>query len=273
MATPRKPKTTAKPHKRAGRQRDNDNGHGGWHASLYPPSKGYAYWRIRTKRSDGTWATIQVPRGKNPDDFFEQHEKDIGDGVANGSARASAARDMNALAARYQFALKAQRSDPDYIVGRDNLIAKWVLKAKPEGPRRATDGELPVAKWTTADSQRWISAARDRGLSAARVEDLGVAIAGLRFTAHSPDENGDRWLSPAFNPLEKVNYSRKGTEQGAHRDWIPEDVRPTTPHVLSLQAVVDGAPAWDWQPTQYRIGVWCGPRLGEQMAIRDIERR
>lgn len=73
------------------------------------------------------------------------------------------------------------------------------------------------------------------------------------------------------NPLEDVEYSRRATIEGAHRDFVPLEERPTTEHVESLIACAEQECPWPWMPTQMRVGAYCGPRLSEQLAIRDVD--
>lgn len=185
-----------------------------------PPGPGYGYWRVKYKDTEGSWRTVQVARGDDPDAFFAKVEARLDHQVVTGSRRDEAARDMRALADRYLEWLAGK--DVDYVSNRANLIDKWVLRAEaPKGSGRKVDADLPVVKWGAADSARWIGAARRAGLSAARVEDIGVALAGMRSTAQRMTA-GERWMDPSHNPLEGVDYSRRTTEQAARRDYVPE---------------------------------------------------
>lgn len=82
---------------------------------------------------------------------------------------------------------------------------------------------------------------------------------------------GVRWLDPAENPMEGISYSKRGTVEGAHRSWVPPSQRPSATMVDSLAEVIAAAPVWPWQPVQFELGVRCGPRLAEQLGLRDID--
>ena len=151
---------------------------------------------------------------------------------------------MSELAGRYYEWLRAGNKDATYIINRRCLLKVWVL---------ATDGDM-VERWGPEHSQRWIAAARTKGLSPGRVEDLGVALSGMRKTAWRKGPDGIRWRDPSENPMEDVDDSRRGTEEGAHRDDVPPSARPTTTQVESLIEAAEAQARWDWVPTQLRVG-------------------
>lgn len=247
-----------------GRLRGSDSGRG-WHATLYSPTASCRYWRARFKdQQTGEWVTRQAPSSEQPEveKWFREIEHALDAQVITPAPRSTARPTMRMLAARYMDWLISAGRDADYRHTVENILEVWVLR---------TDGDLAVASWTPTHTQRWIGAARNKGLSSARVENLGVALSGMRKAAWRRGEDGLRWLERSNDPLEDIEYSRRITEEGAHRDYIPPSARPTTPQVASLLEAVDEDCPWPWMPTQVRIGVFCGPRLGEQMALRAVD--
>jgi hypothetical protein len=245
---------------RVGKTRDAAGGQRGWKAKLYAPTAACPAHRIKFKAAEtGQWVTRQVPAGVDPDAHFDKLELQLSQRVVVGTRLEAQRRDMRALHARYMQWLGTK--EENYQTKVNNLVDVWVLRS---------DGDLLVEDWGPEDSQRWIEAARTARLSPGRVEDLGVALSGLRNTAHRKTKGG-AWLSREDDPLEGVSYSRSGTLEGADRNFVPVSMRPTTAEAESLiKAARDGC-RWPWMQTQVTTGVFCGPRLGEQLALRDID--
>lgn len=292
-----------------GKLRGAGQGRRPWRAKLILPTIEYPYWRAAFKDpyKEKKWATLQMPKeyrhhdpaveAANAEEWLAKIDAALDSNEVVSSPRAAAQeRTMEALLRRYLTWLEG--SDPHYVYNRKILITKWVLKAPaPAGSGRRVDGELPVELWGPSDSLRWITAAR-AGVGPKRVEDLGVALAGMRDAAQRL-EAGARWMAEGRNPLQDVKFSRSSTRVGAARDWVSVEKRPTTAHVESLEAAVDAwvsapeaetgpepsgspsgrrprqrgrrLPRWAWQPTQVRIGTRCGLRLGEQMGLRHVD--
>lgn len=240
---------------RLGRVRDGEHGRG-WQLKLYAPTARYRYHRLAYKE-DGKWVDVAV-RDQDPDDAFDELEARLTEGVKQSRAKQVDAPTMAVLVGRYLDWLCD--SDPNYIAKVRNLLDVWVLK---------THSDLLVSHWSPTHSKGWISAARNAGLSAARVEDLGVALAGLRSTAQRKDENGKRLLSKDDDPLEGVQFSRTSRMEGADRNYVPVSDRPTTAHLRDLidRATV-AEDVWEWMPLQLGVGGSAGPRLSEQFALR-----
>lgn len=256
-------KSPAKP-LRVGKLRDSDSGRG-WRAKLYGSTNTYAYHRLKFKDpKTKAWVDRPVPVGEDPEAHFDAVERALDARVSSPSASSGNRPTMAMLVARYLDWLRAGGLTRTYVGKVENLLNVWVLR---------THRDLEVQCWGPEHSRRWIAAARKAGLSPSRVEDLGVALSGARKTAwRKSEDDATRWLDPSDNPLEDVSYSRRGTEEGAHRDYVPPSARPTTAHVSSLVAAAakDDAP-WSWMPTQLKVGAFCGPRLGEQMAQRAVD--
>lgn len=245
-----------------GRLRDSDKGRG-WRAKLYSPTEKYPYWRASFKDPQtGQWVTPQVPSGQDSEDWFRTIEAALDHQVVIVSLRSPERPTMRMLFDRYLEWLRAGNRDDGYIDTVTNILDVWVLRKH---------GELHVDSWTPVHSQEWIAAARDAGLSPARVENLGTALSGMRKAAWRKGKDNVRWLDRSEDPLEDVDYSRRTTEEGAHRDYVRPTERPITAQVESLLAAAEEESPWPWMTTQIRVGAYCGPRLGEQMALRAVD--
>lgn len=245
---------------RIGKLRDSAHGRG-WRAKLYGPTDDYGHHRIKFKdTATGQWVDRAVPHGADPDEYFDRLEAQLTNAVTQFAPRSAAQPTMAELCQRYIAWLDDTTTDA-YVRKVKNLLDVWVLR---------NDAALVVQRWGPEDSNRWISAARAAGLSPARVEDLGVALAGLRKTAQRP-HRGTRWIDRSEDPLEGVSYSKRQTEEGAHCSWVPPTSRPLTDHVESLLAVARTSSRWAWTAIQIAIGAYCGLRLSEQLALRALD--
>ena len=232
-----------------------------WTVKLYAPTASYNHYRVAFKDPETQkWVHRTPESGEDSEVLFARIEQAF-DSLEQGGPLAILEPTMTDLSERYLEWLKSNRSDA-YITKVEGLIKGWVLK---------TDADLPVRLWGPEASNRWIGRMREAGLSPSRVEDLGVALSGLRKTAHRKKDDGTRWLAKDDDPLEGVSYSKRVTEEGAHCDWVPADMRPITAHVESLIAVAQAEALWDWMYTQLGIGSYCGPRLAEQAALRAFD--
>lgn len=223
-------------------------------------SEKYPYPRVAFKDpGTGRWEHRAIPAGEDPEEYLRKLDRALDRSVV---VEPSAAKTtMKQLKVRYLDWLRSQGKDDNYVDKVDNLLEVWVL---------ADDGDLPVAKWGPTHTSKWVGAARDK-LSASRVEDLGTALSGMKKTAYRRDEDGIRLLDPADDPTEGVSTTRSATTEGAHRDYVPPRFRPKTDHVESLIGIAVDDSKWGWEPTLLRIGTYCGPRLSEQMGLRDID--
>ena len=246
---------------RIGRLRDNERGRG-WRAKLYGPSDKVAYHRVAFKdQTTKKWVYPTVPEGVDPDVHFEKVEIRLNNDVAMPAAR-SKAPTMTDLKVRYLEVLRQNGRDETYVHKVENLLDVWVIR---------DHGNLEVRKWTSRQSRTWIAAARKAGRSGSRVEDLGTALSGMRSTARSKDENDQRWMDPGDDPLENVNYTRMATEQGVNPTFVPVSLRPTPSHVDSVLAAAAVESRWHWLTVFLRLGIFCGPRLAELMALRAVD--
>jgi hypothetical protein len=238
---------------RSGKLRDNEHGRG-WRAKLYAPSPRYRYPRVKFKDpATKQWVDRPVPLGEDPDEHFDAIERALDRCVAQTAISSGTRPTIGDLDDRYIEWLRTKDSDESYVIKVENVLDKWI----PEKDRK-----ILVRDWSPEHSMRWIGNARKAGLSAARVEDLGVALSGMRKTARRKGEDGTRWMDPSEDPLEDVKYSRRATEQGGDRDWIPPSARPLTDHVESLINEARKASRWDWQPVAYEIGSYCAHEMG-----------
>lgn len=213
--------------------------------------------------------TSKVPEaGRTLDQVFDEVERYLNQGVAmvtptgdDGMPDASQRRDINALATLYLAYLTKRGRDADYVANRKSQLRKWIL---PE------IGSVLVADWGTEHSQSVIQKARAGDLSPARVEDIGVCLSGLRKTVWRR-RTGGRWLSRDDDPMEEVEYSRGATQQGASKNFIPDQKRPATSSVeKAIQTAVFVGP-WAWMLEIIRLAGYCAPRLGEQLGFRGID--
>ena len=264
-ATSTNPKKVSKNKpRRVGKLRNGTTGRP-WQAKLYGPTPSYSTYRVRHKdAASGEWIDSRLPEGRDPDEFFDEIESDLDQKVAQHSVASGDRPTMRDLMERYLAYLASKGRDPVYIRNVRNLLEVWVL---------STHADLYVQDWSSEHSVDWIEAIRSASKSSARVENLGTALSGMRKTAHrkGKGKGGTRWLNPSDNPMEDVEYSRRSTELGAHRDYVAPTARPTTDHLRSLiaEAEIDGK--WAWLPTQMGVGGCCGPRLAEQMGLRDVD--
>ncbi len=246
---------------RIGKPRGDIGGRGEWRAKLYGPTERYARYRISFKDSaTGKWVTRQVPTGEDHDVHFDKIERALDSRVAQptGDRRPT----MRALVGRYLTWLESKGRDETYVKKVANVLDVWVVRSH---------GDLTVEGWSPEHSLAWIGAARRAGLSPSRVEDLGVALSGMRKTAFRKGPDGTRWLDPSDDPMEGVEYSRSSTMEGAHRDWVPPTARPLTGHVESLIEAARASAPWSWMVTQLGVGAFCGLRLSEQLAVRAVD--
>jgi len=246
---------------RSGKLRDNEQNRG-WRAKLYGPTAKMRCHRVAYKNPvTKEWIYTTVADGASADDAFDEIEMKLNHEVALPAAR-SKAPTMSDLAVRYLEWLRLTSRDETYIRKVENLLDVWVLRRH---------GDLEVRRWSSHSSLTWIAAAREASRSSSRIEDLGSALSGLRSTAWRKDADGQRWLDRGDDPLENVNYTSRGTEQGVHRSFVPISLRPTGAHVESVLAAAEQAPKWPWLTAQMRIGLFCGPRLAEQLALRSVD--
>ena len=232
-----------------------------WSVKLYAPSGRYPHHRVAYKDPQTQqWVNRTPRRGEDPDAMFELVEQAL-DSLEQDAALPISEPTMADLWERYLAWLKSTNGDP-YIIKVKGLIVGWVLDI---------DADLPVRLWGPEDSNRWILRIRKAGISPSRVEDLGVALSGMRKTARRKNADGTRWLDRDDDPLEGVSYSKRVTSEGAHCDWVSPHRRPITAHVESLIGVAQEKARWDWMPIQFGIGAYCGLRLSEQMALRAFD--
>lgn len=242
-----------------GRPRDAAPGKRPWRVRAYSPGPGFPRGRVVFKDAEtGKLVTRTPDDGQDLEQLFDLVERALGQNVA--LARTSGTRDLTALSDRYLDWLRGQGRDPDYINNRRSLLNKWLLREH---------GDVPVAKWGPQLSLRVIANAR-KSVGANRVEDLGVALSGLRKTAWRPDDNGVRWMAPDFDPLEGVSYS-KGSTRGGRASYVERSARPDTKAVLTaIEATRARAGRFDaagWAE-QVELAGFGGLRLSEQLGIR-----
>jgi hypothetical protein len=244
-----------------GKLRDAEGSKRGWRAKAYLASERYPYPRVRFKDvRTGRWETRAIPTGEDPEDYLRKLDRALDRNVVV-EAR-SAKTTLSDLVEVYLRWLRDEGRDEEYVIKVSNLLSKWVL---------ATHGDLAVEKWGPTHSQKWVGAMRKAKLSPSRIEDFGTALSGLKKTAFRRDEHGVRLLDPADDPTEGVSTTRTSTIEGAHRDYVPPRLRPTTPQAGSIIAAGAKHGEWGWEETVLRIGTYCGPRLAEQLALRDVD--
>jgi hypothetical protein len=261
---------TKKP--RHGKERPSGPGRKSWRVAAYYPSASKPFGLVRYKDPEKAhlppekqW-TSRVPEdGVTVDELFDRVERNLDRNVAVGHTTAAGQqRTMRALRARYIEWLESQGRAEATLRKYEDLLDTWVMP---------TYGDKLVADWSAEWSAAIIRAAREKGLSAQRVEDLGVALSGLRKTAWRKS-NGVRWLSREDDPLEDVSYSRRGTEHGAHRDYVPPSQRPTQRMVAAavVAARVVGKRV-ESLTLSLQVAVAClvGLRLGEQLGLRAVD--
>ena len=246
-----------------GKLRDAGPRRRGWRAKVYPAVEGgYDYARAKFKDpGSGKWVTrhLDPDDAADPEAYLRRLDHALDRRVVV-EARTEKTT-MAELKVMYLDWLRSQGRDESYIHKVDNLLHVWVT---------ADDGDLPVEQWGPTHTSKWVGAARKK-LSASRVEDLGTALSGLKKTAYRRNERGVRLLDPADDPTEGVSTTRSANIEGAHRDYVPPRLRPTSDHVESIESAAATDVQWGWEPTLLRVGTFCGPRLSEQMAFRDID--
>ena len=199
---------------RIGKARSNAKGTSRtWTVKLYGPTVSYDHYRVAFKDPETQkWVHRTPESGEDPEALFARIEQAF-DSLEQGGPLAILEPTMTDLSERYLEWLTNTCGDA-YITKVEGLIKGWVLK---------TDADLPVRLWGPEASNRWIGRMREAGLSPSRVEDLGVALSGLRKTAHRKKDDGTRWLAKDDDPLEGVSYSKRVTELGADpgdSDWL-----------------------------------------------------
>ena len=179
---------------------------------------------------------------------------------------------MYALSVRYMAWLRSEGRADSYLLKVENILSRWVLKHElAEGGLFAA---LPVADWSPEHTSAIIARARAATLSDQRVEDVGVALSGLRRTAHRKFDNGQRWLALEDNPMEGIRYGRSGKVSGQHRNYVPPSARPSDAQVAAaVEAATRRGEALDcsWLPLMVQIASRCGLRLGELLALRGCD--
>ena len=145
-----------------------------------------------------------------------------------------------------------------YREKQEYLLQSWIL------PRL---GSTHVLDWTAADSQAVLAAVRGAGKSEALVQDVGGAMRGLVTHARRL-----RWLTATSeDPLWMVKYSKRGTVQGAHVEYVPRNTLPTDLECQRLfDAMTSRSPLWALaMALKHRSGL----RWGELVALTaaDIE--
>lgn len=247
---------------RIGKARPNAKGTSRtWTVKLYAPTVSYNHYRVAFKDPETQkWVHRTPESGEDPEVLFARIEQAF-DSLEQGGPLAILEPTLTDLWERYLAWLQTNRTDA-YVTKVEGLVVGWVLKF---------DADLPVRLWGPEASNRWVGRMREAGRSPARVADLGSALSGLRNTAQRKTDDGTRWLAKDDDPLEGVSYSRRVTNEGAHCTWVAPNKRPITTHVESLITVAQTEARWDWMPTQLGIGVYCGPRLAEQMALRAFD--
>lgn len=250
---------------RSGKSRPTASGRA-WRVRAYGPSSDFPRGRVTYRRPETGRPTQASPQtGQTLDALFDQIERALDQSVATGPGRD---RTMRALGSLYLDRLEALGRTKNYRDGRRGLLSKWVYPLI---------GDVLVADWASEHSEKVLLNAAPH-LGPARLEDLGSVLSGLRQAAHRRRE-GVRWLSLDENPLEDVSFTRRATEQGASRKYIPRHKRPSTERVHAAIAAareVDGAgrcalARWDWMPLLLSIAAFSAPRLGEQLGLRAID--
>ena len=145
-----------------------------------------------------------------------------------------------------------------YREKQEYLLESWIL------PRL---GSTHVLDWTAADSQAVLAAVRGAGRSDALVQDVGGAMRSLVTHARRL-----RWLTATSeDPLWMVKYSKRGTVQGAHVEYVPRGTLPTDAQCAALVAAMATTdPMW---ALAMALKHRCGARWGELVALTvdDVE--
>lgn len=261
MARPRKNGAKASTAIRIGRGRVRADGKC-WNLRAYGPTEGAPYGRIMFYPTGSTRPTTRTPKaGQSLDELFDQYEGLLDAQVMVGSpAPDDRVRDIAALGALYLRDLEERGRSEGYIANRRCIIRKWITPAI---------GAVLVEHWDSTHSQRVITAAR-RKVGAARVEDIGSTLSGMRVSAQRK-RDGHRWLSLTENPLEGVSYSRKTTEEGASRNYVPPHLRPSEDTWDKAKVTATEVGRWDWMPDILDVAGNNGPRLAEQLGLRAVD--
>lgn len=237
-----------------------------WRVTAYAPTDAHPYGRVRYKDPDsGVWAFRHPERDQTLDALFEKIERAFDAQVAVGRG---GGRTMQALASRYFGWLQSEGRADSYLQKVENILRRWVLAH--ELPDGSVFAALPVSDWSPEHTSAIIARAREAQLSDQRVEDIGVALSGLRRTAHRKYK-GQRWLALDDNPMEGVRYGRAGKVAGQHRNFVPPSARPSEAQVAAaIDAARQRGEAIDcsWLPLMVQIASRCGLRLGELLALR-----
>lgn len=134
------------------------------------------------------------------------------------------------------------------------LLDTWIL------PRI---GDLPLARWTPAESMAVLTAVRNAGRSPALIQDVGAAMRAL--VTHG---RRLRWFGPqSDDPMWMVTYSKRATIQGASVDFVARSSLPTDDQCDDLFRAMArlGEPMWALaMKLKHRSGL----RWGELTALR-----
>jgi integrase len=242
-----------------------------WRVTAYAPTTAHPHGRVRYKDPDsGTWAfRVPDPSVERPlTTLFETVERAFDARVALGRG---GGRTMQALADRYIGWLRSEGRADSYLQKVENILSCRVLNH--ELPAGGLFAALPVSEWSPEHTSAVIAKARAAQLSDQRVEDIGVAMSGLRRTAHRKFQ-GQRWLALDDNPMEGVRYGRAGKVAGQHRNFVPPSARPSEAQVTAaVEAARQRGIAIDcpWLPLMVQIATRCGLRLGELLALRGVD--
>jgi hypothetical protein len=261
-----------------------------WRVTAYGPSAKFPRGRVAFKDPlTGEWDQ-RAPRrdgGPNLDELWAQIEEAINDAEQNRpSTLLTGQHAIDELLPRWEAFLRSLGRDSDYIRGRAGTLRLWFL---------ADFGRRPLEQWgpeLTAQilrrAREGMPATSDRkaraGLAPKTVENLGVAMAALRDTAHRPDENGKQWMPDTWNPLKGVTFSagrRRGRRLKIGSDYISADDRPSTAAVHGLAAVARlraaKGKARGWEPGPqglaelFEMGGFGGLRVNELLGIRAVD--
>lgn len=250
---------------RSGKERPTGSGRT-WRVRAYGPSAAFPRGRVTYRRPETGRQTQATPQaGQTLDALFDQVERALDQSVATGPGKD---RTIRALGALYLDRLEALNRAKNYRDGRRGLLNKWVYPLM---------GDLLVADWSSEHSEKILLNATPH-IGSKRLEDLGSVMSGLRGAAHRRHE-GMRWLSLDEDPLEGVSFSRRATEQGASKKYIPPHKRPATERVFEAIAAtreVDDQgrrrfARWSWMPLMLIIAAFSALRLGEQLGLRAVD--
>ncbi len=246
--------------------KDRPGGQRPWHVTAYAPTDDHPFGRVRYKDPDtGTWVFRHPEPEQTLDALFERIERAFDGQVAVGRG---GGRTMNILASRYMGWLQSEGRADSYLLKVENILRRWVLTH--ELSPGVIFAALPVSQWSPEHTSAIIARAREAQLSDQRVEDVGVALSGLRRTAQRKYK-GQRWLALDDNPMEGVRYGRAGKVAGQHRNFVPQSARPTDAQVsAAIEAAAQRGDAigCPWLPLMVQIACRCGLRLGELLALR-----